>query len=81
MSRSVEWRSVTNGQDKELTDHIGMLGPLRAFTLSQIFDKEMWELTSHFIPSKLRGKVFTDIEAAKRACSGIVEGFSKWLAG
>lgn len=77
--RKIEWRESREGKEKELVDHIGKLGPLRAFTLSQIFDKEMWELTSHFIPSKLRGKVFTDIGTAKRECQKIVDGFANWL--
>jgi hypothetical protein len=86
MSRLVEWRESHSddpfdGSDVQVIDYIGNLGPIRAFTLSQLTQVRKWELTSHFIPSKMRGKVFDDVEVAKRACQKIVDDFSKWLAG
>lgn len=82
MSRSVEWcKSKRRSEEIEVEDHFGSLGPLLAFTLAQLTRQKKWELTSHFIPSKMRGKVFDDVEVAKRACQKIVDDFSKWLAG
>lgn len=64
----------------EIVDVIGKLGPLRAFTLAQAVQKREWELCSHFIPSKHRGKTFRSIEDGKRTCERIVADFSDWLA-
>lgn len=84
MARSLRWTSTTAGFEVELTDYIGLLGPLRTFSLSQLTSGgkplQKWELVSSWIPCKTRRQTFTTIEGAQHAAQTIVDKFSDWIA-
>jgi hypothetical protein len=83
--RRVEWQeSRVETEHGTVVDYIGMLGPLKAFTLAQASSPRggwanEWTMTSHFIPSRQRGKTYRNPDDGKRACEDVVAGFARWL--
>lgn len=87
MPRAIDWIEDAHDTDfGRIVDAYGRLGPITAFSLCQCVNPhakgwlQEWKLTSHFIPSRERGKTYRSIEDGKRACEGIVAGFAQWLA-
>ncbi len=84
MARQLQWRAVTAGVEVELTDHIGCLGPIRAFVIAQMVEGgkpgRTYELNSVWIPCKKRRQNFNSVEEAKRASQEIVDRFAHWIA-
>lgn len=85
MPRAIRWvEEPMETVSGRIIDAVGYLGPLKAFTLYQACGPkgyvQEWNLTSHFIPTKLRNASFRSVTDGQRACEKIVVGFAKWLS-